>query len=134
MAAAYTLPVTHCIGNHDVWGIPEAKDDPRYAKQWAVEKLGIPARYYDYEQNGWHFIVLDSTHLKEDGTWYTAVWMRNSSPGYSSAFGKSPQNVPFLFSRTFRLYVLLHFLMETMKQPVTGRYRVPGCISMPAGL
>lgn len=67
-----SLPLVHCIGNHDVWGLPEAKTDPRYGKEWAVEQLDLPNRYYDFEQNGWHFIVLDSTHPQEDGSWYTA--------------------------------------------------------------
>lgn len=66
------LPVVHCIGNHDVWGLSEAKNDPRYAKAWAVKELGLENRYYDFERNGWHFIVLDSTHPKDDGGWYTA--------------------------------------------------------------
>ncbi|MEX1121925.1 MAG: metallophosphoesterase, partial [Balneolales bacterium] len=67
-----TLPIVHCIGNHDVWGVREYENDPRYAKQWAVKELGLQNRYYDFERNGWHFIVLDSTHLKADGGWYTA--------------------------------------------------------------
>lgn len=67
-----SLPLVHCIGNHDVWGLPEASDDPRYAKQWAVEELGLSNRYYDFEQNGWHFIVLDSTQPRADGSWYAA--------------------------------------------------------------
>lgn len=66
------LPLVHCIGNHDVWGLPEASDDPRYAKSWAVEELGLSNRYYDFQQNGWHFIVLDSTQPREDGSWYIA--------------------------------------------------------------
>jgi 3',5'-cyclic AMP phosphodiesterase CpdA len=67
-----SLPLVHCIGNHDVWGLPEASNDPRYAKNWAVKELGLSNRYYDFEQNGWHFIVLDSTQTREDGSWYTA--------------------------------------------------------------
>lgn len=67
-----SLPIVHCIGNHDVWGISEARNDPRYGKEWATDALGLENRYYSYEQAGWHFIVLDSTHPKDDGGWYTA--------------------------------------------------------------
>jgi len=72
VSESFTLPVVHCIGNHDVWGKAEYKNDPRYAKNWAVEELKLPNRYYDFEMNGWHFLVLDSTHIKDDGSWYTA--------------------------------------------------------------
>jgi 3',5'-cyclic AMP phosphodiesterase CpdA len=28
----------------------------------ALQQLGLPSRYYSYDQAGWHFIILDSTH------------------------------------------------------------------------
>jgi 3',5'-cyclic AMP phosphodiesterase CpdA len=62
-----SLPLVHCIGNHDVWGW-DLKDkaavvaDKGYGKQWAVEALGLPNRYYSFDRAGWHFVVLDSTH------------------------------------------------------------------------
>jgi predicted MPP superfamily phosphohydrolase len=71
-----SLNIAHCIGNHDVWGItmPHAtiKSDKHYGKQWAVEELGIKNRYYSFDKNGWHFIVLDSTHPVA-GFGYTAL-------------------------------------------------------------
>ncbi|HWA32752.1 MAG TPA: metallophosphoesterase [Cyclobacteriaceae bacterium] len=54
------------LGNHDVWYGPDAstdaeyKRDPRYGKQWAIEVLSLPARYYSVTVNGWQFIALDS--------------------------------------------------------------------------
>ncbi|MGZ8539448.1 MAG: metallophosphoesterase family protein [Chitinophagaceae bacterium] len=66
-----SLPVYHCIGNHDVWGWfiknekPEA--DKLYGKQWAVEALQLPRRYYSFTKDKWHFIVLDSTQLNPAG-------------------------------------------------------------------
>lgn len=66
-----SLPVYHCIGNHDVWGWfiknekPEA--DRLYGKQWAVEALQLPRRYYSFTKDKWHFIVLDSTQLNPAG-------------------------------------------------------------------
>jgi len=124
VAAAYTLPVTHCIGNHDVWGIPEAKDDPRYAKQWAVEKLGIPARYYDYEQNGWHFIVLDSTHLKEDGTWYTARLDEEQFSWLQQRLREIPSERPvFVFSHIPIVCAAAFFDGDN---ETTGNWTIPG--------
>jgi 3',5'-cyclic-AMP phosphodiesterase len=60
------LPIYSALGNHDVWYGPddktdaEYKKDKRYGKQWAIEMLGLPGRYYSFEQKGWKFIALDS--------------------------------------------------------------------------
>jgi 3',5'-cyclic AMP phosphodiesterase CpdA len=65
-----SLPIYHCIGNHDVWGWfvkenkPEA--DKLYGKQWVLETLQMQ-RYYSFTKNNWHFIVLDSTQLNPAG-------------------------------------------------------------------
>ncbi|UCF00240.1 MAG: metallophosphoesterase [Planctomycetota bacterium] len=62
-----SLPVVHCIGNHDVWGWgledESVKSDKLYGKQWAVEELELESRYYRFDKAGWRFIVLDSTHV-----------------------------------------------------------------------
>ena len=66
-----SLPVYHCIGNHDVWGWFIKNDKPEadklYGKQWVVETLKMPRRYYSFIKNKWHFIVLDSTQLNPAG-------------------------------------------------------------------
>jgi Icc protein len=65
--AECALPVVHCIGNHDVWGWglddPALESDPLYGKGMALQQLELPERFFSYDQAGWHFIVLDSTHL-----------------------------------------------------------------------
>lgn len=66
-----SLPVYHCIGNHDVWGWFLKNDKPEadklYGKQWVVETLEMPKRYYSFTKYKWHFIVLDSTQLNPAG-------------------------------------------------------------------
>ena len=66
-----SLPVYHCIGNHDVWGwfVKENKpdNDKLYGKMWAIETLQLPNRFYSFTKNKWHFIVLDSTQLNPAG-------------------------------------------------------------------
>lgn len=66
-----SLPVRHCIGNHDVWGwfVKENKPDADrlYGKIWVTETLQLPKRYYSFTQGSWHFIVLDSTQLNPAG-------------------------------------------------------------------
>ena len=66
-----SLPVYHCIGNHDVWGwfIKENKPDQDrlYGKVWVVEEFNMPRRFYSFTKDRWHFIVLDSTQLNPAG-------------------------------------------------------------------
>lgn len=66
-----SLPIVHCIGNHDVWGWKAKKtaisSDKLYGKQWAMQEFGLSSRYYSFDRTGWHFIVLDSTHFLPGG-------------------------------------------------------------------
>ena len=66
-----SLPVYHCIGNHDVWGwfIKENKpeNERQYGKVWVVETLQMKNRYYSFSKDKWHFIVLDSTQINPAG-------------------------------------------------------------------
>lgn len=75
LKADCSLPVVHCIGNHDVWGWSKSKsgctgDEPLYGKKWALDELGIPNRYRSFDRSGWHFIILDSVFPSGEG--YTA--------------------------------------------------------------
>ncbi len=66
-----SLPVYHCIGNHDVWGwfIKENKPeaDRQYGKIWVQEAFEMKNRFYSFSKGKWHFIVLDSTQLNPAG-------------------------------------------------------------------
>jgi 3',5'-cyclic-AMP phosphodiesterase len=66
-----SLPVVHAIGNHDIWGwfskVNGLQADKLYGKQWAIEELGLPKRYYSFEKAGWKFIILDSVQLNPAG-------------------------------------------------------------------
>jgi 3',5'-cyclic AMP phosphodiesterase CpdA len=66
-----SLPIYHCIGNHDVWGwfIKENKpdNDRLYGKVWVVETQGMKNRYYSFTKGKWHFIILDSVQLNPAG-------------------------------------------------------------------
>lgn len=60
-----SIPVEHCLGNHDAWGWDKKKsglkgDEPKYGKQWAMEVLGLERPYRSFGRAGWHFVVLDS--------------------------------------------------------------------------
>lgn len=65
LAAELKTPARMCLGNHDILGWNRRDDvalraDPHYGKVLALERLKMPARYYSFDQAGWHFAVLDS--------------------------------------------------------------------------
>ena len=60
-----SLPVEHCLGNHDVWGWGKKaqadRSDPHYGKAWAMEELRLTSRFRRVTKGCWHFVFLDST-------------------------------------------------------------------------
>lgn len=66
------LPMLNCIGNHDIWVKEETLASFGAGRQWAMDELQLPERYYSLDRNGWHIVVLDSVQPKADGSWYTA--------------------------------------------------------------
>lgn len=72
LAKENSLPIYHTIGNHDIWGWfiknnENIQSDKLYGKQWVVEELAMPARYYSFTKGKWKFIILDSTQLNPAG-------------------------------------------------------------------
>ncbi len=60
-----TIPVEHCLGNHDILGWCKSKaqatgseSDFGYAR--ALSELKLSSRWRSFDRNGWHFIVLSS--------------------------------------------------------------------------
>ena len=101
-----SLPIYHCIGNHDVWGWfiknnkPEA--DRLYGKVWVVETLQMPKRYYSFTKGKWHFIVLDSTQLNPAGGYIAYLdpeqmdWLRNELEQAKDKFICFVSHIPIL--------------------------------------
>lgn len=81
-----SLPVHHCLGNHDLaaWNkVSEAANDPRYGKNLTVQKFGMKDRYYSFDHAGWHFAVLDYLRVSEPGKFTAEIdpdqlaWLRD---------------------------------------------------------
>ncbi|NER11863.1 hypothetical protein GWK08_00270 [Leptobacterium flavescens] len=59
---AVPIETKYAIGNHDIHGNASGdRSSPSFGKQWMIDELQMPGRYYDFQRDGWHFIVLDST-------------------------------------------------------------------------
>jgi 3',5'-cyclic-AMP phosphodiesterase len=62
-----TLPIQHCLGNHDIWGWNRRKSgctgqEPLFGKQMALRQLGMASPYYRFDRADWRFLVLDSSY------------------------------------------------------------------------
>lgn len=94
--AECSLPIQYAIGNHDIWGIDAAKSDGHYGKAWAMEVFGQKNRYYSFDKNGWHFVVLDSIQTKPDGQWYRALMDQEQLNWLKKDLQQTPPNTPVL--------------------------------------
>ena len=128
-----SLPVYHAIGNHDVWGwgLPDStqqqiKDDPLFGKGMAVMQLGLPGRYYAFDKAGWHFIVLDSTHLPEiaSDNPYTGKLDDEQFAWLSSELKNTPSETPVCVISHIPILCVCEFFDG--ENETTGNWVVPG--------
>jgi 3',5'-cyclic AMP phosphodiesterase CpdA len=75
-----SIPITNCIGNHDLIGWPIAKSNEKESKYRAMEEYEINKPYYSLTKGKWKFIVLDSIQCK------------NSIPGYFAQLDEEQMN------------------------------------------
>jgi 3',5'-cyclic AMP phosphodiesterase CpdA len=72
VAVVSGIPMHHVLGNHDMWW--QGKGDELYGKAGVIKMLGIKNNYYSFDQNGWHFIMLDSNHPTSPGMLDDEQW------------------------------------------------------------
>jgi 3',5'-cyclic AMP phosphodiesterase CpdA len=79
-----SLPVYHCIGNHDLYGWMLPSTDHADGKLWAKDEYQLKRSYYSFTSNGWKLIVLDSIHARKSVPGYYGkldeeqmAWLRN---------------------------------------------------------
>lgn len=122
-----SLPIEHCIGNHDVWGL-NRKDshttgaEPKYGKKWAMEILGLSRPYRSFDRAGWHFIVLDSTFPIEQG--YTARLDEEQFAWLKDDLAKVKAGVPVLILSHIPILSAAAFMDGENEK--AGDWQVPG--------
>jgi 3',5'-cyclic AMP phosphodiesterase CpdA len=66
-----SLPIRHCIGNHDIWGWYAGSgttgDEPEWGKAWALDAFGMDRRYGVEAMDGWWLVTLDSVQPSGGG-------------------------------------------------------------------
>jgi 3',5'-cyclic-AMP phosphodiesterase len=124
--AENSLPVEHCIGNHDVWGWSSRESNPEHAvksgKKWAMEALGLAAPYRTFEKAGWKFIVLDSTF--PSGTGYTAKLDEEQFAWLKQTLEATPKSQPILILSHIPILAACAFFDGDNEK--SGNWQVPG--------
>ncbi len=128
-----SLPVRHAIGNHDVWGwgLPIERrqvlqSDPLFGKAMAVQKLGIPDRYYSFERGGWKFMILDSAHEadQQPGIAYTGKLDEQQFSWLEHELGVTSASTPVCVVSHIPILNACQFLDGDNEK--TGNWVVPG--------
>jgi Icc protein len=128
-----SLPVVHAIGNHDVfgWGLPEQeqeqlRSDPLWGKAMALQALGLDDRYYSFDQAGWHFVVLDSTHPRqiESEIPYTGRLDEEQAGWLIADLAATPPTTPVCIASHIPILCACEFFDGDLAS--TGNWVVPG--------
>jgi 3',5'-cyclic-AMP phosphodiesterase len=126
--AECSLPVEHCIGNHDVWGtsMKESRTtgrEPLWGKKWALDFFGLTNRYRSFDRAGWHFVVLDSTYPTSGRDGYIGrlddeqfVWLSND-------LAATPATTPVLVLSHIPILSIAAMLYENQEK--SGDWVIP---------
>lgn len=121
-----SLPIVHCLGNHDVWGWkaknPAISSEQLYGKQWAMQEFGLSSRYYSFDRAGWHFIVLDSTHFLPGG--YIAKLDDEQFEWLQDDLNKTPGTTPICVLSHIPIMCFCAFFDGDNEE--SGDWKVPG--------
>lgn len=122
------VPVHACLGNHDVWGWgsrAKFSSEAKFGKRWAMDLLKMEKPYHSFDKNGWHFVILDSTHAtKDNGNGYIARLDDEQFEWLKDDLAKTPAKTPiFVMSHIPVLGVCSMFDGENEK---SGNWVIPG--------
>jgi hypothetical protein len=97
-----SIPVHHCLGNHDIWGwnreaSQTTGNEPRYGKEWARQVYGVDRHYRSLDLGGWHIIFLDSMTY-DGGTSYYAKLDEDQFRWLQADLSATPRETPILIN------------------------------------
>lgn len=133
LKAECTLPIHHAIGNHDVWGwgLPAgqraaASNEEEFGKGMALEQLGLPERYYAFDEGGWRFMVLDSTHQADitTGMAYTGKLDEAQYAWLAQQLESTPSTMPVCIVSHIPILAACEYLDGDNE--TSGNWVVPG--------
>lgn len=123
-----SIPVEHCLGNHDIWGWHKSKtgttgDEPTWGKRWAMDVLGLPGPYRSFDRAGWHFVVLDSVYPDGDAGQYIGRLDEAQHEWLAADLAAVPETTPVLVLS--HIPILTVTPMAVTQDKVGRDWRVP---------
>ncbi len=122
-----SLPVKHCLGNHDVWGWDQDKskttgEEAGWGKEYSLQQLGLNTSYYAFEQAGWKFVVLDSVQA-DDETVYRADLGEEQFNWLTGLLKSTPVDTPVVVISHIPILTVgdVGWSRELAKQPIAHR-------------
>jgi Icc protein len=124
-----TLPIEHCIGNHDTWGWNRAASNSTgnerlWGKAFAMDLYGLQVPYRSFDRGGWHFIILDSTHPCDGKHNYTAKLDEPQFEWLARDLASVPSTTPILILSHIPILGVCPFLDGPNEE--SGDWIVPG--------
>jgi Icc protein len=100
IAANSTIPMEHCLGNHDLWGYNKKRsgctgNEPLFGKRWAMQRLGLSTPYRWFDRGGWRFLILDSSFISESDS-FTARLDPEQMEWLTGILAATPADTPVL--------------------------------------
>lgn len=128
-----TIPVRHCIGNHDIWGYNLTKsattgNEPLWGKQWALQEMELEKPYYSFDQAGWHIIVLDTVQPRGDGG-YKAITDDEQFEWLTGDLAGTPATTPVLILSHIPI-VSVGAMFFTEKTEQDGQWKIISVLMM----
>ena len=117
-----SIPMENCIGNHDVCGAGD-KNDLLYGKKWAQDILALQKPYRSFDKAGWHIIILDSVHPREEG-WYMAKLDEEQFDWLKSDLKRVDKNTPVLVLSHIPILSAAAFFDGDNEK--SGNWQIPG--------
>jgi len=122
-----SLPVRHCLGNHDVWGWNKAKshtsgDEAGWGKQLTLDQLELERPYYSFDAGGWRFFILDSMTFDEH-TAYRAELDKQQMAWLVCELKSTPSRTPVVIASHIPFLTVgsIGFTPELRKQPLAAK-------------
>ncbi|MES2460943.1 MAG: metallophosphoesterase [Armatimonadota bacterium] len=125
-AAKLALPLHYSIGNHDVYGLGDAKsnaaaaENPNFGKNIWKRRLGLTGTYGSFDHQGWRFVTLDSVRVTPDGDWggeldsTQIAWL-------DTLLRKTPKTMPMVFLTHIPLFTAFNQYTSGATAPTSDK-------------
>ncbi len=124
-----SLPVQHCIGNHDIWGwgtnASKLQDHDDFGKNYWLKWTGLEKPNRSFDAAGWHFVFLDSLMRAPKGA-YTAHLGEQQLKWLEADFQAVPKTTP--------ICMVSHVPILSACAALFGQYESAGYWHIPGAL